>query len=133
MLHPHAFIAVYIMTNKAYGTLYIGVTSGLLDRVRQHREGQVEGFTKRYGLTRLVWYERHARMTDAIQRETSLKRYKRDWKINLIERDNRGWLDLYPPLMRVGHYDGWPGRAPAGTSPASAPPGHDGQVGKRPT
>ncbi len=124
MLHSNAFIAVYIVTNKKYGTLYIGVTSSLLDRVQQHRDGQIEGFTKRYGLTRLVWYERHARMTDAIRRETSLKRYKRDWKTNLIERENPGWLDLYPSLLRVGHYDGWPGRAPAG-KPASAPPGHD--------
>jgi putative endonuclease len=108
MLHSNAFIAVYIMTNKAYGTLYLGVTSGLLDRVRQHREGKMEGFTKRYGLTRLVWYERHHSMIDAIQRETSMKRYKRDWKINLIERENPKWLDLYPSLVRVGRYDGWP-------------------------
>jgi putative endonuclease len=108
VLHSNAFIAVYIMTNKPYGTLYLGVTSGLLDRVRQHREGKIEGFTKRYGLTRLVWYERHHSMIDAFQRETSLKRYKRDWKINPIERENPQWFDLYPSLARVGHYDGWP-------------------------
>ena len=93
-----SFIAVYMMTNRKHGTIYIGVTGNLIFRVGTHREGQVPGFTKKYGLKRLVWYERHESMFDAIRRETSLKKYKRDWKINLIERDNPHWIDLYPSL-----------------------------------
>ena len=88
------FIAVYMMTNQAYGTLYTGVTANLPARVHQHRSGEVEGFTTRYGLRRLVWFEQHESIIDAIQREKSIKKYKRDWKINLIERDNPGWDDL---------------------------------------
>jgi putative endonuclease len=92
------FIAVYIMTNRRDGTLYIGVTSDLITRAYQHRQGILPGFTKIYGLDRLVWFEQHDSIAEAIQRETSLKRYKRDWKINLIERDNPHWDDLYPEL-----------------------------------
>lgn len=92
------FIAVYMMANRRHGTLYIGVTSFLPERAYQHRNGLVEGFTKRYGLHRLVWYETHETMASAIQRESSLKRYSREWKINLIERENRYWEDLYPEL-----------------------------------
>jgi putative endonuclease len=90
------FIAVYMMSNRKHGTLYIGVASKLLHRVAQHRNGDLPGFTKRYGLTRLVWYEQHDNMVVAIQREKSLKKYKRDWKINLIENENRHWDDLFP-------------------------------------
>jgi len=90
------FIAVYMMSNRRHGTLYIGVTNNLPRRVWEHREGLIEGFTKKYGLKRLVWYEEHRSVSDAIQRETNLKRYKRDWKINLIERENPEWEDLYP-------------------------------------
>lgn len=99
MVPRQAEIAVYMMSNRKHGTLYIGVTSQLANRVAQHREGQIEGFTKKYGLKRLVWYERYQSMGEAIQRETSLKRYKRDWKINLIERDNPDWQDLFPKLI----------------------------------
>ncbi len=94
----NVFIAVYIVTNRRHGTLYIGVTSRLPTRIYEHREGLIEGFTKTYGLKRLVWYEPHESMTDAIRRETSLKKYKREWKINLIEQDNPNWDDLYPVL-----------------------------------
>ena len=97
----NVFIAVYMMANCRHGTIYIGVTSQLPKRVWEHREGKVAGFTKKYGLKRLVWFEPHESMTAAIQRETSLKRYKREWKINLIERENPEWIDLYPWLM--GH------------------------------
>ncbi|HEX2594606.1 MAG TPA: GIY-YIG nuclease family protein [Rhizomicrobium sp.] len=97
----NVFIAVYMMANKRHGTIYTGVTSWLPGRVTEHREDKREGFTKKYGLHKLVWYERHATMKEAIQRETSIKRYKREWKINLIERDNPHWLDLYPALMDV--------------------------------
>jgi putative endonuclease len=92
------FIAVYIMTNRKHGTLYVGVTADLVARACQHRDGH-GGFTARYGLKRLVWFERHFIVRDAIQRETSLKRYKRDWKINLIERENPHWNDLLPMII----------------------------------
>jgi putative endonuclease len=96
---PHdAFIAVYMMSNRKHGTLYIGVTSNLRQRVWQHREGVIAGFTRKHGLKRLVWYEPHESMIAAIQREKSLKKYQRDWKTNLIERDNPHWNDLYSML-----------------------------------
>ena len=91
--------AVYIMASRKHGTLYIGVTSELLKRVAQHREGLIAGFTKRYGVKRLVWFEQHDSIVTAIQRETSLKRYKREWKINLIEAENPNWEDLYPQFF----------------------------------
>ena len=86
------------MTNRPDGTLYIGVTSDLLRRVWQHREGLIEGFTKRHGLTRLVFFERHDDIRTAIQREKSLKRYPRAWKIRLIQTCNPDWQDLYDRL-----------------------------------
>jgi len=94
-------IAVYMMANRRHGTIYIGVTSELVRRVYEHREGLRPGFTRKYGLKRLVWFEVHDNMQSAIRRETSLKRYKREWKINLIERENPYWIDLYPSL--TGH------------------------------
>jgi putative endonuclease len=97
----NVFIAVYMMTNKRHGTLYTGVTSWLPGRAAEHREGRRKGFTQKYGLHRLVWYEQHPDMKSAIQRETSIKRYKREWKINLIERENPDWSDLYPGLVNV--------------------------------
>ena len=96
----NAFIAVYIMNNRRHGTLYAGVTSTLLNRVWQHKEGLLPGFTKSYSLHRLVWYEPHESMIAAIQREKSIKKYKREWKINLIERENPYWDDLYPVLLK---------------------------------
>ena len=98
MVGAEAFIAVYMMASRRHGTLYIGVTSDLISRVVQHRDGALEGFTKRYGVKRLVWFEPHDFMTEAIRREKALKKYKRDWKINLIERENPGWNDLFPGL-----------------------------------
>src|SRR5690606_12022355 len=74
----------------------------LIMRTDQHRRGAVEGFTRRYGLKRLVWYEAHETIVDAIQREKSLKRYPRDWKTNLIERMNPDWSDLFPALISGG-------------------------------
>lgn len=85
-------------TNRPRGTLYVGVTSALAGRVYQHREGLVEGFTKRYGLKCLVWYEVHESMLVAIAREKTLKRWKRAWKIELIEAMNPDWRDLYSDL-----------------------------------
>ncbi|HUJ04465.1 MAG TPA: GIY-YIG nuclease family protein [Rhizomicrobium sp.] len=95
----NVFIAVYIMASRRHGTLYTGVTSTLPKRVYQHREGLIPGFTKKYGVKRLVWYEPYESMTAAIQREKTIKKYKREWKINLIERDNPNWDDLFPVLI----------------------------------
>jgi putative endonuclease len=85
---------VYMLASKPYGTIYIGVTNDLRRRVGEHRDGNASKFTKRYAVTRLVWFEPWADIHGAIQRETSLKRWPRDWKINLIERDNPHWDDL---------------------------------------
>jgi putative endonuclease len=103
------FIAVYIMANRPYGTLYIGVTSDLETRVDQHQSGQLGGFTKRYGLHRLVWFEPHEFIVVAIQREKSLKKYRRDWKINLIERENPNWEDLSRAWRGSGVLPAWLG------------------------
>ena len=89
---------VYIMTNQPNGILYIGVTSNLPRRAWEHREGVVEGSTKRYGLKRLVFAERHDDIRDAIQREKTMKHWSRAWKIRLINGFNRDWKDLYPSL-----------------------------------
>ena len=85
---------VYILTNKPYGTLYIGMTSNLSARLWQHRNGIASEFTKKYGLTRLVYYETHELVVTAITRETSLKRWKRDWKIDLVHSIKPEWNDL---------------------------------------
>ena len=94
-----SFIAVYMMASRKHGTIYIGVTSQLLSRAIKHREGVYPGFTKTYGVNRLVWFEPFELMTNAIRRETRLKKYPREWKINLIERDNPHWEDLLPGLL----------------------------------
>jgi putative endonuclease len=91
---------VYIMTNRPNGTLYIGVTSDLPRRVWEHREGVVEGFTKRYDLKRLVYIERHEDIVSAIQREKTLKHWSRAWKVKLILAENPDWSDLYDQLLR---------------------------------
>jgi putative endonuclease len=101
-MEPQAMGYVYIMASKPYGTIYIGVTNDLLRRASEHREGLIPGFTKRYGVKTLVWYEAHDGMASAIQRETSMKRWPRQWKINLIERDNPHWADLFPGLVAGG-------------------------------
>ncbi|HJS86339.1 MAG TPA: GIY-YIG nuclease family protein [Acetobacteraceae bacterium] len=85
---------MYVMTNRANGTLYVGVTGDLARRVWEHREEVAEGFTKRYGLERLVYFERHDRIEDAIQREKNIKHWPRAWKARLIVRMNPEWLDL---------------------------------------
>jgi len=89
---------VYILASQAYGTLYIGVTSELIARLYQHRTGQVRGFTSRYGVYRLVRFELFESMYEAIAREKQLKRWHRQWKINLIESENPRWVDLAPSL-----------------------------------
>ena len=89
---------VYILASKRNGTLYIGVTSNLPQRVWQHKNDLVEGFTKRYGVHFLVWYEVHESMETAIMRERSLKEWKRAWKVRLIEESNPFWRDLYDDI-----------------------------------
>lgn len=87
-------IATYIMANGKNGTLYTGSTSDLVARVEQHKSGKGSGFTAKYGCDQLVWFEVHADMTAAAQRERRIKEWQRQWKINLIEADNRDWQDL---------------------------------------
>ncbi len=86
---------VYIMASKKNGTLYVGVTSNLVKRVYQHKNNLAEGFTKRYGAHTLVYYEKHFSAESAIQREKRLKEWQRKWKIDLIEKSNPKWNDLY--------------------------------------
>ena len=90
---------VYFLASQRNGTLYTGVTNDVFRRTYEHKTDLIEGFTKKYGVHRLVWYQIHESILSAIQREKSLKKYKRDWKINLIERDNPYWEDLYPALV----------------------------------
>ncbi|MGN6739527.1 GIY-YIG nuclease family protein, partial [Dyella sp.] len=91
--------AVYIMASAERGTLYIGVTGDLKRRVWEHRDGIVEGFTQRYGLMRLVWFEHHADFPAAIAREKQLKKWNRAWKLELIESTNPAWCDLWVDLL----------------------------------
>ncbi len=92
---------VYLLASKPRGTLYIGVTNTIIDRVAQHRVGKGSVFTRRYNVHRLVWFQEYGDIREAIQREKTLKEWPRDWKINLIERDNPHWIDLYPTLPGV--------------------------------
>lgn len=88
----------YILASKPRGTLYIGVTNGIVRRVELHRIGTGSAFTRKYGVRLLVWFEEFGDVREAIQREKSLKNWPRAWKINLIERTNPHWIDLYPSL-----------------------------------
>lgn len=85
---------VYILTSKSYGILYIGITSNLIQRVHQHEQGFVEGFTKKYNIRQLVYYEIYSDVYEAITREKRLKKWNRQWKINLIEQHNPQWVNL---------------------------------------
>ncbi len=91
--------AVYILASKRNGTLYVGVTSDLVKRIWEHRNNMVEGFSERYNLHQLVWYEVHESMESAIIREKRLKEWKRAWKLKLIESKNPNWLDLYDTIV----------------------------------
>lgn len=94
---------VYILSSQRNGTLYIGVTSDLIKRIYQHREGLADGFTKRYKVHHLVWYEIHERMETAIQREKQLKKWSRIAKLQLIEKQNPNWQDLWLNLFSFPH------------------------------
>jgi len=90
---------VYILASRRNGTLYVGVTSDLIKRVWEHKSDAVEGFTKRYGVHDLVWYEAHETMMSAIAREKAIKEWRRAWKLELIEKTNPEWRDLYKDLL----------------------------------
>ncbi len=89
---------VYLLASQRNGTLYIGVTSDIVKRIWEHKNDAVEGFTQRYGVHTLVWYEAHATMESAITREKTIKSWKRKWKLELIEKENPQWIDLYDSL-----------------------------------
>ena len=91
---------VYILASDRNGTLYIGVTSNLILRIWQHQEKQVKGFTKKYDVQKLVWFEQHENAESAITREKQIKKWNRDWKIRLIEETNPYWNDLYPSIIQ---------------------------------
>jgi len=91
--------AVYILASERNGTLYTGVTSDLVARIWQHREHVVEGFTKHYGVTMLVWYELHGTMDSAISREKQIKKWNRAWKLRLIQENNPLWRDLWSEVI----------------------------------
>ena len=89
---------VYLLASERNGTLYVGVTSNLAQRIWQHKTGAVDGFTRKYGVAQLVWYEIHENMESAILREKRIKEWKRSWKLDLIESMNPHWNDLYHSL-----------------------------------
>lgn len=90
---------IYILASNPNGTLYIGITGDLVERVRQHKEAEVEGFTKKYKVNKLVYYEIYEYPHEAIFREKQLKEWKRRWKLELIEKENPDWRDLYADLV----------------------------------
>ncbi len=90
--------AVYILASARNGTLYVGVTGALWNRVAAHKDGSVPGFTQKYGVKSLVWYDHHCNMESAIRREKRIKEWKRAWKLHLIEGFNPGWRDLHDEI-----------------------------------
>jgi putative endonuclease len=92
---------VYILANQRSGTLYTGMTSDIVKRMWEHKNEAAEGFTKKYDIKNLVYYERHATPENAIQREKQIKDWKRQWKIELIEANNPNWYDLYDNLLKL--------------------------------
>ena len=97
-MHRDFAPAVYLLASRRYGTLYVGVTSDLMTRLYQHREGLVAGFTREYGVKLLMWFEMHATMEAAIKREKRIKKWNRAWKLELIEAGNPNWRDLAEDL-----------------------------------
>jgi putative endonuclease len=89
---------VYMLSSKRNGTLYIGVTSNLVKRVYEHKNEVVEGFTKKYNIHELVWFEMHQTVESAINREKQIKKWNRAWKLKLIEKENPQWIDLYESI-----------------------------------
>jgi putative endonuclease len=103
--------AVYMLASERNGTLYIGVTSDLIKRVWQHKESLADGFTKKYDVKMLVWYEQHETMESAIAKEKTMKKWLREWKLKTIEQTNPDWRDLWPEIT---------GAAPKTVVPAQA-------------
>ena len=99
MQNKRPAIAVYILASKRNGTLYTGVTSDLVKRVWEHKQRLAEGFTKKYGVHHLVYYELHADIESAIIREKQIKKWKRQWKLNLIEKENPEWNDRWDEIV----------------------------------
>jgi putative endonuclease len=91
---------VYLTASKKHGTLYLGVTNNLVRRIHEHKTKIVPGFTAQYDVVRLVWFESYDDPTNAIAREKDIKKWRRDWKIRLIEEESPEWLDLYPSITR---------------------------------
>lgn len=91
---------VYLLASRRDGTLYLGVTRDLARRIHEHKSKVFSGFSRKYGVDRLVWYEEYPTAIEAIEREKDIKKWRRQWKINLIEEDNPDWADLYPLLAR---------------------------------
>lgn len=96
---------IYITASGPRGILYVGMTSDLAGRAWQHREKVLEGFTKKYGVDRIVYFEEHADAAVAAKRERAMKRWRRDWKIELIEKSNPTWRDLFPDVVRAEGYE----------------------------
>jgi putative endonuclease len=90
---------VYLLVGRRNGTLYCGVTNDLVRRVWEHKEGLADGFSKKYGVKMLVWFETHEDINAAITREKQIKEWRRDWKLEMIEKTNPYWRDLYPELL----------------------------------
>jgi len=90
---------VYILASQRHGTLYVGVTNNLVRRIYEHREKLIEGFTSQYNVTRLVWFDQTESIEEAITHEKRLKRWRREWKIALIEKTNPAWDDLYESIL----------------------------------
>jgi len=92
---------VYILASNPRGTLYIGVTNGIIRRIQQHQAGKASSFTRKYKVCRLVWFQEFGSVREAIQREKTMKEWPRAWKVNLIERENPHWHDLFPSMPGV--------------------------------
>jgi putative endonuclease len=107
--------AVYLMASQRNGTLYTGVTSDLIKRVWQHKNHVAEGFTEKYQVNMLVWFEQHETMESAIAREKAIKKWNRSWKLSLIEKTNPQWLDLWPEI--IGEVTTPPRHSRAGGNP----------------
>lgn len=89
---------VYLLASKKHGTLYLGVTNDIVRRIHEHKSKVVAGFSKRYSVDRLVWFEIYDDPVTAIEREKELKKWRREWKVRLIEEQNPEWIDLYPQI-----------------------------------
>ncbi len=93
---------VYVMTNRRHGTLYVGMTNDLIKRVGQHKQNMADGFTSKWGLHTLVYFEMIEHAYEAIQREKRFKKWNRSWKVQLIDENNPDWADLYPEILGMG-------------------------------